>query len=190
VGEFQRIAEAELTAIARGAARGDEQAWHSLVTRMDRQLRGVARGFGLAPSDVEDAVQTTWLRALEHVARLNDPGAIAAWLVTTVRREAMRTLQRGTREVLVDGVPTDHRAEPSPESVVMARAQHCAVRDAVGRLGGRQRELMTSMLDCDTPDYGYLSSSLRMPVGSIGPTRNRALTRLRADPRLEMAVDG
>jgi hypothetical protein len=48
--------------------------------------------------------------------------------------------------------------------------------------------LLTSMLASPAPTYEQLSARLAMPVGSIGPTRDRALARLRDDPDLTRAV--
>jgi RNA polymerase sigma factor (sigma-70 family) len=179
----------ELSSLARGAAAGDESAWNELVRRLDGVLRGVARRYRLAGADVDDVVQTTWLRAVDHVGRLNDPGAIAGWLVVTTRREAMRTLQRGVREVLTDDTAAIDDPDPgSPDVLAIARERRVALRGAVDRLSGRQRVLLASMLTMPAPTYEQLSTQLDMPVGSIGPTRDRALARLRDDPDLARAV--
>jgi len=60
----------------------------------------------------------------------------------------------------------------------------------VRRLDGRKQLVLDALLR--TPDASYvdLSERLRMPVGSIGPTRERALDRLRSDPSLGAAVTG
>ena len=180
---------AELSCLARGAASGDESAWNELVRRLDGVLRGVARRYRLASADVDDVVQTTWLRAVDHVGRLQDPGAIAGWLVVTTRREAMRTLQRGVREVLTDDATAIDDPDPaSPDVLAIARERRAALHGAVDRLSGRQRLLLGSMLASPTPTYEQISTQLDMPVGSIGPTRDRALARLRVDPDLERVV--
>jgi RNA polymerase sigma factor (sigma-70 family) len=179
----------DVSYLAREAAAGDERAWTDLVRRFDAVLHTVARRYRLAAADVDDVVQTTWLRALAHVDRLNDPGAIAAWLIITARREAMRTLQRSVREVLVDDA--DAIDEPdcaTPEVIAIEHERRTAVHGAVQRLPGRQRHLMASMLATPCPTYEQLSSRLDMPVGSIGPTRDRALARLREDPELERVM--
>jgi RNA polymerase sigma factor (sigma-70 family) len=179
----------ELSCLARDAAGGDELAWAELVRRLDSVLRGVARRYRLASADVDDVVQTTWLRAVDHVGRLNDPGAIAGWLIVTARREAMRTLQRGVREVLTDDTSGIDDPDPaSPDTLVIERERRMALHGAVDRLPGRQRVLLTSMLTTPAPTYEQLSTRLEMPVGSIGPTRDRALARLRDDPDLARAV--
>lgn len=176
-------------ALAYAVVQGDERAWQNLVGQLDRVLRGVVRRYRLSPADVDDVVQTTWLRALDHLDRIHDHGAIAGWLVVTARREAMRTLQRGVREVLVDDAGALDQAEATgPDAVAIQRERDLAVQRAVERLAGRQRALLASMLASPAPSYEQLSVQLDMPVGSIGPTRDRALARLRADRELERAV--
>lgn len=180
---------ADLSHLASAAVAGDERAWNDLVRRLNGVLHTVARRYRLGPADVDDVVQTTWLRALAHVDRLNEPGAIAGWLIVTARREAMRTLQRGVREVLVEDADViDEPDCASPDVVAIQRERDAALRDAVSRLQGRQRQLLASMLLTRPQTYEQLSSRLDMPVGSIGPTRDRALARLREDPELERAV--
>ena len=175
----------ELADLARRAAAGDKRAWHALVARLDGVLRSVVRRYRLAPADADDVVQTTWLRALTHLHRLNEPGAIGSWLVVTARREALRSLQRGVRESLTDELePFDAEDETRPEEVALERERDAALRRAVARLSGRQRELVMHLLTTPAPTYEELAERLGMPIGSIGPTRERALARLREDPDL------
>jgi RNA polymerase sigma factor (sigma-70 family) len=175
----------DLAGLARRAAEGDERAWHALVARLDGVLRSVVRGYRLAPTDAEDVVQTTWLRAISSLHRLREPGAIGAWLVMTARREALRSLQRGVRELLTDELePFEAEDETRAEDVVIERERAAALRRAVARLSGRQRELVMHLLATPAPCYEELSERLGMPIGSIGPTRERALARLREDPDL------
>jgi RNA polymerase sigma factor (sigma-70 family) len=179
----------DLSSLAREAAAGDTHAWADLVRRLDGVLHTVARRYRLSAADVEDVVQTTWLRALSHLGRLNDPGAIAAWLIVTARREAMRTLQRTTREVLTDDVRAIEDLDPAcPETAAIERERSAAVHGAVERLPSRQRRLLSSMLTSPAPSYEQISTRLDMPVGSIGPTRDRALARLREDRDLLRAL--
>jgi RNA polymerase sigma factor (sigma-70 family) len=179
----------ELSDLTRAAAAGSEEAWTDLVTRLDAVLHTVARRYRLGAADVDDVVQTAWLRALDHVERLNDPGAIAGWLVTTTRREAMRTLQRAVREVLTDDTAAiDEPDVAGPETAVIARERRLALRGAVRRLPGRQRDVVASLLCSPSATYERVAVQLAMPMGSIGPTRDRALARLREDRELERAV--
>ena len=62
------------------------------------------------------------------------------------------------------------------------------VRQALARLPERDRRLLTLLVN-PSVDYAYISKTLGMPVGSIGPTRQRALRRLRAELRAGDLVD-
>jgi RNA polymerase sigma factor (sigma-70 family) len=181
--------ERSLGQLAEAAARGDERAWTELVRRVQGALRSVIRGYRLDPADVEDVLQATWMRALGSLHRLNEPEAVAGWLIVTARREALRTLQRGVRELVTDDArllePADHAA--APDAAVIERERGAAVHAAVRRLHGRQRRLMESMLE-QGPSYEQISHRLEMPVGSIGPTRDRAIARLRTDEQLLAAL--
>jgi DNA-directed RNA polymerase specialized sigma24 family protein len=55
---------------------------------------------------------------------------------------------------------------------------------AVERLPERQRALVAMAFSRKNPGYEEISAALGMPIGSIGPTRGRALQRLRADELL------
>jgi DNA-directed RNA polymerase specialized sigma24 family protein len=55
---------------------------------------------------------------------------------------------------------------------------------AVRRLPERQRKLLEVLYAEETPSYEAISRELEMPVGSIGPTRGRAMGRLRRDAQL------
>jgi RNA polymerase sigma factor (sigma-70 family) len=171
--------------LARAAAAGDEEAWRALVARFEKMLVAIVRGYRLDQADVDDVVQTTWIRAYDNLHRLDEPAAIGGWLAITARREALRTLQRGVREIVSDEPQPKHSAEPgTPETETLERERRAAVRAAVGRLPGRQRTLLSAFLRRPAASYDEISAALDMPIGSIGPTRERALSRLRDDAAL------
>jgi RNA polymerase sigma factor (sigma-70 family) len=185
----QRAAPTCLASATRRAAAGDERAWEDLFRRLDPVLRGVVRGYRLPACAADDVVATTWARAVERVEQLDDPGAIAGWLVVTARREALRSLQRGVREVVTaDPLGDEAHEESAVEATLIARERRAALRSAVHRLPDRQRRLLLSVLAHPAPTYRHLSDCLDMPQGAIGPTQQRALERLRDDPRLMEAM--
>jgi RNA polymerase sigma factor (sigma-70 family) len=175
--------------LARAAVAGDQRAWDALVRRLDPLVRGVIRAYRLGAADAEDVVQTTWLHACRNLPNLREPAAFPKWLIVTARREALRALERGGREVLLEE-PRPVRDE-SPDTVereVIEREQQDAVHAAVARLPQRQRSLLGAILRRPGVSYDELSEELGMPMGSIGPTRERALRRLRDDSTLLLAV--
>jgi len=60
-----------------------------------------------------------------------------------------------------------------------AAGSHAVVREALSRLALREQQLL-KLLSADPPaSYAEISSQLGIPIGSIGPTRARALSTLR-----------
>jgi RNA polymerase sigma factor (sigma-70 family) len=180
---------AVVAALVRAAAGGDDGAWRSLIDRFTPTIRAAARSFRLAPADIDDVVQNTWLAACRHVHRLQKPEAIGAWLTVTARRESMRIVERGTREFVAEDPPTPVAPErEAPESVLVESERHDALRAAAGRVPGRYGAILAALLHTPGVSYKELSHQLEMPLGSIGPTRERALDCLRRDRRLSDAL--
>lgn len=169
-----------LAILADAAALGDDAAWRDLVTRLEPQLRCVVRGYRLSPPDVDDVVQTTWLQAYANLGRLRDRAAVGGWLVVVARREALRSLQRGAREILTPDA-ADLEDPATPEHLALERERVGVLGSAIDRLSGRQRSVAQALLARPGRSYDELAEELSMPVGSIGPTRERAFERLRCD---------
>ncbi|MEY2570236.1 MAG: hypothetical protein QOE63_586 [Acidimicrobiaceae bacterium] len=161
------------------AAVGDEAAWRELVTRFHRLVWATARGCGVTEADAGDVAQTTWLRLAEQLGRITDPEALPGWLVTTTRREAVRVAKQSRRPLptaLLGSLDLDAEHDALERLITVERRQE--LRSAFRRLGERCRVLL-AMLSADAPlTYEDISRSLSMPVGSIGPTRRRCLTKL------------
>jgi RNA polymerase sigma factor (sigma-70 family) len=181
------MAHQESTAadLVRAARSGDEHAWTELYHRLEPRLRREARRYRLGPAQVDDVVQTAWLRLFEHVDQLREPQAVAGWLLVVVRREAFRTLQGHVRELVTDDPLLGERAEhEGPEEQLLRAERDVALADAIGALPERHRRLMQSLLRTPDASYREVSAQVGIPVGSIGPTRGRCLTRMAGDPAL------
>jgi RNA polymerase sigma factor (sigma-70 family) len=172
-----------------GIRAGDESAWRAITAQYEPLLRWIARRCGLPAEDTDDAVQLTWLRCLEHIDQLTDPGRLSGWLVTICRRECIRLATKARREVplgaqvtarLIDNV----REECDPCAEAALRDQCHRLYLAIMALPARQRTILVELLRRGDESYLDLSRRLGLPVGSIGPTRQRAVSRLRLDPRI------
>ena len=97
----------EVAELVRAAAEGDQAAWNGLVDRYNGLVWSVARSHRLSMADASDVVQTTWLRLVEHLGRLQDPERVGAWLATTARRESLRALRHSARQVPTEELPDD-----------------------------------------------------------------------------------
>lgn len=167
------------TLLAR-AAQGDQRAWDQLVESHTRLLWAVARSFRLDSADANDVVQTTWLRLVEHLDRIEDPTRLVGWLVTTARRESMRVLRRSGRERPAAEDTTLDRADDSPpvDTALLLDERNAALWRAYEQLGDKCRQLLRVAV-YEPRAYDEISAALGMPIGSIGPTRRRCLTQLR-----------
>lgn len=160
------------------AADGDERAWSELVAQFHGLLWATARACGLSEADAADVTQTTWMRLAEHLGRITQPAALPGWLVSTTRREAICVSKRARRSppaVLIGSLDLD---DHSAVELLMRAERHKELRAAFRRLGERCR-LLLAMLSADARySYDEISSQVDIPVGSIGPTRRRCLTKL------------
>src|SRR6478752_8566771 len=107
--------------LVRAAGAGDFDAWNELVNRFAGMVWTVARRHRLNAADAADVSQTTWLRLVEQLNRIEHPDRVGGWLATTARRESLRVLRLADRQV-----PASHdnfldltiTSDESPEEVV------------------------------------------------------------------------
>jgi RNA polymerase sigma factor (sigma-70 family) len=176
---------ADLAALVAAARAGDDTAWRCLVARFERRLRDVVRSYRLSAADVDDVLQTTWLRLFSHIGEIREPAAIGGWLATTARRECLRLLQGPMREQLTDDPELGESPEQDgPETELLAAERHAVLKRALATLPERHRALMTMLVSDAAPDYQHISQTLAMPIGSIGPIRARSIARLLRHPEL------
>lgn len=170
------------------AGAGDEQAWNRIVDDYSPLVWKVVRGFRLGEAHTADAVQTTWLRLVEHLGAIREPERLAGWLRVTAQRVCLEQLRESGREELVDptlesrhGAPGYREPEETgPEACLLREDREALVRQALARLPERHQELLRLLVASPRLSYEEIGELMDMPVGSIGPTRARVLARLRA----------
>lgn len=166
--------------LVRDACDRRPEAWRELASRYEGLVRAVVGSYRLQEADFADAVQNTWLRALERLHSVRDPDSLGGWLTTVARRECLALLARSRREA-PSGVADDQLVveEPGPEALVLAEEARRAVVHAVTELPVKPRQLVNALFSSPEPNYAEVSRQMGLPIGSIGPTRQRALRTLR-----------
>ena len=172
--------------LLKAAADGDAEAWTQIVDDYGRLVWSVARGFRLTITDAADVSQTTWLRLVENLDRIQNPDQLAGWLATTARRESLRLIRKTQREV-----PDSEEAEGNvsffndseddgdPETALVAEQDSSDLWHAFATLSERCRNLLRVVAVTPLESYAAVAEALGMRVGSIGPTRSRCLEQLK-----------
>lgn len=165
-----------------GAGDDGRDAWDRLVAAYEGMLIRIGRSYRLDLASIQDATQETWLAAFNSLGSLRDPERVGSWLATVMHRNCLRLRRRLQREEPQD--PTvlyamaDRAEENSPEGEAIAHDERASVADAMRQLPNRQQQLLAALLTDDS--YKHIGETLNMRIGSIGPTRARALCQLRA----------
>jgi RNA polymerase sigma factor (sigma-70 family) len=169
------------------ARAGDSSAVASVFERCGPMVRAVARRY-VRGADVDDVAQEVWLAFVEHLDQIQTPAATRGWLVRVTTRAAWRARRRQDRSVPTAETDELVAAPDDTEERGMLRAglgpATLHLQAALMELRPADRRLVLLLSEDDRPDYRAISELVDRPVGSIGPTRQRALERLRRQPEL------
>jgi RNA polymerase sigma factor (sigma-70 family) len=173
----EQLSDAELVQRCRS---DDARAWETVVVRYRRLIYAIPTRMGLEPEEADDVFQNTFIRLVERLETIRDPSLLRAWLVTTARRLSLDTVGRRRAvkdsEEMLGNVPDP--AALAEDEILKLEEQHL-VRQAFEHLSERCRDLLELLYyTTETPSYEAIGERLRMPLGSIGPTRARCLQRL------------
>jgi RNA polymerase sigma factor (sigma-70 family) len=175
----------DLALLVSSAVDGDQAAWNTIVDRFAGRVWAVCRAYRLNQADASDVFQQTWLRVLENLESLRDPARFGAWIGTTCRHEALATLRRSKRYHLVGNSGLlDRTTDPGddPDRPVLVADRNAELWRAFRRLSRRCQEVLRVLVadaEDGRPWYELAAAALGIPIGSLGPTRGRCLTRLR-----------
>ncbi|HWM16161.1 MAG TPA: sigma-70 family RNA polymerase sigma factor [Microbacterium sp.] len=160
---------------------GDTRAMDELVRLMTPLLWHVVRAYGLDRALAEDVVQTTWLTLVRRHESITEPQAVSGWLTMVARREAWRVgkLHRRADATETESLELHLPAHESAEDTAATDERSRRLWRAVGRLSERCQRLLRIVAFEERPDYARIAQDLAMPIGSIGPTRQRCLAKLR-----------
>jgi RNA polymerase sigma factor (sigma-70 family) len=179
--QFKEVPDAQLIA---DCLKGKAGAWEALVKQYKRLVYSIPIRYGFTEDDAADIFQQVCVLLLENLGRLRDPSKIGFWLITTTRRECWRYKNSRLPETTFGDVEEDDPLAqipdpslPPDEMAILWQQQHL-LRQAVERLPERQRRLI-HYLFYEPLSYDQIAERLAMPVASIGPTRQRALEKLK-----------
>ncbi|TQM84415.1 RNA polymerase sigma factor (sigma-70 family) [Saccharothrix saharensis] len=169
------------TARLTAARAGDRAALDALIADFTPLVWHVARGHGLDRDTAEGVVQTVWLALLRHLGRLEDPRALAAWLVAATCREAQRSWTPDRRAAAVTDAPAELVSEHGlPEDATLLDERDRRLWRAFGRLSQKCQELLRLAVLAGRPEYRPVADALTPRRGRAGPAKGRCADVLRA----------
>lgn len=170
------------------ARRGDRDAAEKLLVRHELLVFRVCRNMLPRGEDIEAAVQETFVRALRGLPKFSGESSFASWLVAIALNLCRDRLRRHR---LVPFVPLEHDEEdvagpidvvpssaPDPERVAMARQAIGLVREELGKLPGRQREVFALRFFAGL-DLEGIARVLGVDVGTVKTHLHRGVQRIR-----------
>ena len=181
-----------VTDLVTRARTGDQQAWDTLVERYAPLIWSICCRYRLG-ADADDIGQSVWLRLVGQLGKIRDPAALPGWLATTTRRECLRLLG-AARGPVAESYVVDAEAVPddqakTAEGVLLEAERHAVLREAFRDLAPCDQRLIALLIEDPPVPYAEISARLRIPIGSIGPTRRRCLDKLRRHPAIAAMID-
>jgi RNA polymerase sigma-70 factor (ECF subfamily) len=135
------------------------------------------------PTDAEDLVQETYVRALRSIGSLRACGDHKSWLFTILRNLRINQLrhQRTAPEIDVSESADNVFVEtsPDPHAQYVNEVERERVRGAIKKLAGGQREIIL-LREYEELSYQEISGVLNCPIGTVMSRLGRARTKLRA----------
>ena len=146
------------------------------------QLYNFAQWLTQNPSDAEDLVQETYVKALKGFSSFRPDTNFRAWIYRILRNTFLtsRTGLRATAMVPLDeedGLEVPASAG-TPESIFIDHAQEQLLQSAIEKLPLHFREIL---LLCEVEEMSYqeISDALSIPIGTVMSRLSRARKALR-----------
>ena len=178
----------EVAGLVRRHFDGDEIALAELIAIFQSLVRAAARRVLRCATDVDDAVQDTWLNFVRFGDRITDPERVGAWLWTVALNSARRIQRRDSRCIVADNVAdlADARADevPDPDHALQRCERASVVLRAAAEMREADQRVLSLMMDDRAYDYRQISTISGRPIGSLGPTRDRIIRKLRTNPQV------
>ena len=170
---------------------GDDAALAGLYDRYAPIALGMAIKIVRDQSEAEDVVHDAFIAVVERADQFRpDRGSLVAWLVTMVRNLALDRARRRVRRAQITDDELRHEPAPrvlDPEQISWAARERAAVRAAMSKLSGAQRETL-EIAFFEGLSYPEIAARENVALGTVKSRAARALGALRA--ALDASIDG
>lgn len=182
-------ADQPFTLLVDKARAGDADAWRQLCLRLKNVAWKTINSFHLGDADAQDVFAAVFFRLADKLDTIREPDALPGWIARTTRNEVYTKLRSRRRHLPVGDIGDDVADVSDPAEDLLNGELLAAVHAALGHLG-EDCQTLIRLLTAEPPiPYKAIAEQLGMPIGSIGPTRERCLSKLRARSELRPFLD-
>ena len=163
VSALRELTDGELVECSRS---GDADAFAVLVERYMRVAYAVALSVVRCHEDAQDAVQESFLVALQRLEECRSPQRFGGWLITIVRNRSRNVLRR---ETLWDADPVPESARsrfPTPERELETGELRGRLEEALEQLSEIQRQIVL-LHDLEGWKHREIADLLDLPSGTV-----------------------
>lgn len=169
---FREVEDRDLLARER---QGDVESYNLLVSRWERRVFNYLLRLVSNREDALDLSQDVFLKAYQHLPKLDDPERFSAWLFRIAHNEAFSLLRKKRPASDLAGEP--RLPEPAPGLLPMELS--VAVQSALGRLSEDQREAVLLKV-YQGFKFDEMAEILACPVSTVKSRLYTALDLLKA----------
>ncbi len=190
------------TELVESATKSNQEAWEQLINRYQHLINAVCRRHRLAPSDAQDVSQYVWMQLVDHLQKLREPSALPGWIAATTRHRCYEILRNRKRSVSVDPLvicrselvgtaarATNSEGQFAVDDELLRAEQRSVVRQGLAELREDQRQLLLLLVADPPVPYCEISRRMKVPIGSIGPTRARLLRKLQKSIGVRLVIE-
>lgn len=175
VSALRELADGELV---ERSCKGDADAFGVLVERYMRAAYAVALSVLRRHEDAQDAVQESFLVALQRLEECRSPQRFAGWLITIVRNRSRNIVRRETLRD-TDPVPESARSKlPTPERELESSELRGRLAAALDQLSEIERQIVL-LHDLEGWKHREIADLLDLPSGTVRSHLHFARKKLR-----------
>ena len=169
--------------IAKQVQSGDTEAFGVLVERYEAKMLRYGRKFLFNYNDIEDAVQTVFIKAYANIQSFNVTRKFSSWLYRIAHNTFINMIKKKGREPLLFFEPDTILFHSVPDDRADKEVELRGIREVLDhgleKLDPKYREVLV-LYYFEEKDYREIAEILHVPVATVGVRLKRARERLKS----------
>ena len=163
---------------------GDNKAWKELLSIITPRILSVCSKYRLSQEESLDVYGQVCFMLLDDLEKLRTPQKLLSYVGQMAKHRAVNYHRELNQTVSLDETierKLGMKTEPEAQEKLERTERMAELMEAMSELPPRQFQVLKMLLlDIDEPSYIEIAKRLEIPISSVGPTRSRAITRLKA----------